>query len=109
MESQHASSTTRQPTRRPPRQPRTEFYSGAVPPSCGFGFRRCGMRVAEPPFEVEPSNRREGGGPMAVIVEHRYSEAIHPLHAVLLAGTIPLFLGALISDITYGRTFHIQW
>jgi len=46
---------------------------------------------------------------MAVIVEHRYSEAIHPFHAVLLAGTIPLFLGALICDITYGRTFHIQW
>ena len=48
------------------------------------------MAVAESPFEVEPSNRREGGGPMAVIVEHRYSEAIHPFH-VLLAGTIPFW------------------
>jgi uncharacterized membrane protein len=35
--------------------------------------------------------------------------AIHPLHAVLLAGTIPLFLGALLSDIAYARTYEIQW
>jgi|SRR5690606_34040713 len=46
---------------------------------------------------------------MAVIIEHRYSEAIHPLHAVILAGTVPLFLGALLCDIAYGRTYEIQW
>lgn len=32
-----------------------------------------------------------------------------PLHAILLAGTVPLFLGALLSDIAYFRTFQIQW
>ncbi|WP_188981950.1 DUF2231 domain-containing protein [Pseudomonas matsuisoli] len=32
-----------------------------------------------------------------------------PLHATLLAGTVPLFLGALLSDITYFKTYHIQW
>jgi uncharacterized membrane protein len=32
-----------------------------------------------------------------------------PLHATLLAGTVPLFLGALLSDIAYGQTFQIQW
>lgn len=32
-----------------------------------------------------------------------------PLHAVLLAGTIPLFLGALLSDIAYFQTYQIQW
>ncbi|MGE1156407.1 MULTISPECIES: DUF2231 domain-containing protein [Pseudomonas] len=32
-----------------------------------------------------------------------------PLHATLLAGTVPLFLGALISDIAYTQTFQIQW
>src|SRR5690606_21204001 len=33
----------------------------------------------------------------------------NPLHATLLAGTVPLFLGALLSDIAYYRSFHIQW
>jgi len=46
---------------------------------------------------------------MAVVVRPRYSEAIHPLHAVLLAGTIPLFLGALLNDMAYARSFEIQW
>lgn len=32
-----------------------------------------------------------------------------PLHAVLLAGTVPLFLGALLSDIAYFKTYQIQW
>ncbi|WP_375154423.1 DUF2231 domain-containing protein [Pseudomonas sp. Q2-TVG4-2] len=33
----------------------------------------------------------------------------NPLHAALLAGTIPLFLGGLLSDIAYFRTYQIQW
>lgn len=32
-----------------------------------------------------------------------------PLHVILLAGTVPLFLGALLSDIAYFNTFQIQW
>ena len=32
-----------------------------------------------------------------------------PLHATLLAGTVPLFLGALLSDIAYFRSYQIQW
>ena len=32
-----------------------------------------------------------------------------PLHASLLAGTVPLFLGALLSDIAYYQTYQIQW
>lgn len=35
--------------------------------------------------------------------------ALHPFHAVLLAGTIPLFLGALLSDVAYAQTYEIQW
>ncbi|MGI4842519.1 MAG: DUF2231 domain-containing protein [Janthinobacterium lividum] len=31
------------------------------------------------------------------------------LHTVLLAGSIPLFLGALLSDIAYHNTYQIQW
>ena len=34
---------------------------------------------------------------------------IHPVHGVLLAGTLPLFLGALFSDIAYARSYEIQW
>jgi uncharacterized membrane protein len=32
-----------------------------------------------------------------------------PLHAILLAGTVPLFLGGLLSDIAYYNTYLIQW
>lgn len=32
-----------------------------------------------------------------------------PLHTILLAGTVPLFLGALLSDIAYYQTHQIQW
>ncbi|MDP8918647.1 MAG: hypothetical protein M3O00_07120 [Pseudomonadota bacterium] len=34
---------------------------------------------------------------------------LHPLHAILLAFPLPLFLGALASDLAYRSTFHIQW
>lgn len=34
---------------------------------------------------------------------------IHPLHAFLLAGCVPLFLGALLSDWAYSSTYEIQW
>lgn len=32
-----------------------------------------------------------------------------PLHATLLAGSMPLFLGALLSDIAYYQSYQIQW
>nr|WP_245362802.1 DUF2231 domain-containing protein [Pseudomonas sp. BP8] len=31
------------------------------------------------------------------------------MHATLLAGTVPLFLGGLLSDIAYFQTYQIQW
>lgn len=34
---------------------------------------------------------------------------LHPVHAFLLAGCVPLFLGALLSDITYANSYEIQW
>lgn len=34
---------------------------------------------------------------------------IHPVHAVLLAASLPLFLGALLSDWAYSSTYQIQW
>nr|WP_290445146.1 MULTISPECIES: DUF2231 domain-containing protein [unclassified Pseudomonas] len=32
-----------------------------------------------------------------------------PLHATLLAGSVPLFLGALLSDLAYYQSYQIQW
>ena len=46
---------------------------------------------------------------MAVTIESRYSRSIHPLHAILLAGTVPLFLCAALSDAEYASTYEIQW
>lgn len=34
---------------------------------------------------------------------------LHPLHAVLLAGTVPLFLAVLLADMAYSSTYEIQW
>ena len=34
---------------------------------------------------------------------------IHPVHAFLLAGAVPLFIGALLSDWAYSASFEIQW
>nr|WP_177412636.1 DUF2231 domain-containing protein [Pseudomonas sp. SCT] len=33
----------------------------------------------------------------------------NPLHGTLLAGTVPLFLGAMLSDIAYFKTYEVQW
>lgn len=44
-----------------------------------------------------------------VTVDRTYRSALHPLHAILLAGTIPLFLGALLSDYAYSSSYQIQW
>lgn len=43
------------------------------------------------------------------IVKERYSQAVYPLHAVFLAGTVPLFLGAALSDWAYAASYEIQW
>lgn len=46
---------------------------------------------------------------MVPTVDERYSHAIHPIHAVLLAGSFPLFLGAMFSDMAYASSYEIQW
>jgi len=63
---------------------------------------RCSYRESSVPFVEEKFI-------MAVVVESRYSQAIHPLHEVFLAGSLSLFLGATLSDIAYATTYHIQW
>jgi uncharacterized membrane protein len=34
---------------------------------------------------------------------------LHPLHAILLAFPLPLFLAALLSDLAYWKSFHVHW
>jgi len=34
---------------------------------------------------------------------------MHALHALLLGASLALFLGTLLSDMAYARTFEIQW
>ncbi len=34
---------------------------------------------------------------------------LHPVHAILLGSTLPLFLGALLSDWAYTSTYEVQW
>lgn len=46
---------------------------------------------------------------MTATAERTYRSGLHPLHGVLLAGTLPLFLGATLSDYAYSTSYHIQW
>ena len=46
---------------------------------------------------------------MAVHSEFVPVRAMHPIHAILLAATIPLFAGALLADIAYANSYEIQW
>lgn len=46
---------------------------------------------------------------MTVTVQPTYRSTPSPLHAILLAGTVPLFLGGLLSDIAYYKSYQIQW
>ena len=42
----------------------------------------------------------------AVVTRHW---VIHPFHAAVLGGVLPLFLGALLADYAYWSTYEIQW
>lgn len=46
---------------------------------------------------------------MAETYDRLYRSPLHPVHAVLLGGALPLFLGALLSDIAYAQSYQIQW
>ncbi len=39
----------------------------------------------------------------------RADRPISPLHAILIASPIPLFLGAVLSNWAYASTYQIQW
>ena len=45
----------------------------------------------------------------ATIGNPTYRNPPGPLHAILLGGSVPLFLGALLSDMAYSDSYQIQW
>jgi uncharacterized membrane protein len=49
--------------------------------------------------------------PMSTVVTANpaYRSAPGTLHTILLAGSVSLFLGALLSDLAYYNTYQIQW
>lgn len=46
---------------------------------------------------------------MTTTVDRTGKSRLHPLHAILLAGMLPLFLGAMLSDIAYSQSYEVQW
>lgn len=46
---------------------------------------------------------------MTATAQRPYRSGIHPLHALLLSGTFPLFLGAALSDYAYASSYLIIW
>ncbi len=46
---------------------------------------------------------------MTEMILSRHSIAIAPFHAVMVAGSVTLFLGAVLTDTAYARSYEIQW
>lgn len=46
---------------------------------------------------------------MATTHHISFRRLTHPVHIVLLVSTLPLFLGALLSDWAYAVTYQVQW
>ena len=46
---------------------------------------------------------------MASIVDPTPPWAIHPFHAAMLAGSAPMFLGALLADYAYSTSYQVEW
>jgi len=46
---------------------------------------------------------------VAVTASAGLARPLHPLQAIFLAFPVSLFVAALLSDIAYFMTFHIQW
>lgn len=46
---------------------------------------------------------------MAYVSRPWPNHPIHPLHAILLSFVFPMFLGTLLGDIAYWKTYEIAW
>lgn len=70
------------------------LHYGACP--LGFCEWRSPLPLSTPSLATHASER-----------PHRHG--LHPLHAFLLAGSVPLFLGVLLSDFIYFSSYEVQW
>jgi uncharacterized membrane protein len=46
---------------------------------------------------------------MSETIARRERWPLNPVHAILVASTIPLFLGAVLSDWAYSSSYQVQW
>jgi uncharacterized membrane protein len=46
---------------------------------------------------------------VAATTIERPARNLHPVHTILLVSVLPLFLGALLSDLAYGSSYQVQW
>jgi uncharacterized membrane protein len=60
-------------------------------------------------YDITERNNKDHAMSSSTTSSAAFSRPLAPLHAILLAGTVPLFLGALLSDLAYFYTYHIQW
>lgn len=49
------------------------------------------------------------GPALATTHYNSFRRLTHPVHIVLMVSTLPLFLGALLSDWAYAVTYQVQW
>lgn len=75
-----------------------------------FNFRHAGNRIFRfPPCRKLLTITNDEDTTVTVTVDRTYPGTLHPLHTLLLAGAVPLFLGALLSDLAYSSSYQIQW
>jgi uncharacterized membrane protein len=72
------------------------------------GARACGAS-RNYPFRARLSDDRQREKTMSGHIVARAGRPLHPVHAMLLAFPLSLFAGALLSDIAYARSYHVQW
>src|SRR5690606_14347063 len=84
-------------------------WRAGCPPARGRQHPHGSLPVTSPATQGDALMAHVVHASREVEVIHTRYRAIHPIHAVFLAGIIPLFAGALLSDIAYYRTYEIQW
>ncbi|HET9427799.1 MAG TPA: DUF2231 domain-containing protein [Allosphingosinicella sp.] len=67
------------------------------------------MAVIALGFLSNVARANQGGAAVAASIERDLRFGMNPVHAILLASAIPLFLGAVLSDWAYSSSYQIQW
>ncbi|CAP44998.1 membrane protein, putative [Bordetella petrii] len=69
--------------------------------------RACDLLACTPKYRGPAVD--QGGILVNQIVPPRYALTVHPLPAVFLGGALALFLGVMLADFAYAKSFDIQW